>query len=249
VPLWVPEPDWLCDWRDTLDTQRDEIGERRRHDEQRREHAAGELAGLQPAVTAARAAWQPYQTRIDNLERHLARELRPAMYRANHERHTAGFGHRHRAQRTARDATTSVHDTEAQIHATRDDGHDVKAHLDDLVGRADQLRRLATPRPAWSSDNQLLDRISRLTTAIDTWNDWNTGQPTTVDALIDSVDTLTHEADCAPAYALRAGEITCSQLDQLIDPLADWLGPRGVIQPTRAAEHGIERDTGLGIDL
>jgi hypothetical protein len=248
VPVWVPEPDWLWDWRYALGTQRDEIHERQRHDEHRRTDAAAALETIAPAVTAARAAWQPYQTRLGDLEQHLARELRPTMHRANNNQRAARFGHRHRAERTARDATAAVHEAEAQVQEIRKDGRDVKARLDQVVGRADQLRTAAEPHPAWSYEHQLLDHIDRLATAIDTWNEWNAGQPTTVAALVDSLDTLTAEARRAPALALRAGEITPSQLDELTEPLGQWLVARGITPRVRVVEHSLEHDS-LGIDL
>jgi hypothetical protein len=248
VPVWVPEPEWSWDWRHSLSTQRDEIHERQRHDEHRRAEAATALKTLGPAVTAARAAWQPYQTRIDHLEQHLTRELRPAMHHANSEQRTARFGHRRSAERTARDATTAVDEAETRLQAIRDDGRDAKARLDRVLGRVDQLRTAAAAHPAWSYEHQLLDGIDRLTTAIDTWNDWNTGQPTTPDALIESLDTLIAEARRAPPFALQHGEITSAQLDELTEPLGQWLVERGIIPLEHVVQHSLEHDS-LGIDL
>ena len=170
------------------------------------------------------------------------------MYKAHHDLNAAGFGHRHRAERAARNATVAVHEAVARVRAICDDGRDVKAHLDHTLSRADQLRRLATP-PSWSPDDHLLDRLDHLVIAIETWHEWNTGQPVTRDALIDSLHTLTNEAAHAPAYTSHASEITSSQLDQLAEPLADWLAERGLIQPDRSVEQHFERDTGLGLDL
>jgi len=248
VPQWVAEPDWLWDWRYALSTQRDEIHERQQHDEHRCAEAAAALKTLAPAVTAARAAWQPYQTRIDHLEQDLTRELRPAMHHANHEQRAARFGHRRSAERAAGDATAAVHDAEDRIQAIRDAGGDIKARLDRVLSRVDQLHTAATPHPAWSYEHQLLDHINELTTAIDTWNTWNTGQPTTVDALVESLHMLAAEARRAPVFALRSGEITSNQLDELAEPLGQWLVARGITPPVHIVERGLERD-GLGIDL
>ena len=74
----------------------------------RRAEAAAELAELQPALAAARAAWQPYAERIAAIEDELRTELRPAMWKANHDATHAGFGHRHSASRRANDATERV---------------------------------------------------------------------------------------------------------------------------------------------
>ena len=134
------------------------------------------------------------------------------------------------------------------MRAIRDEGHDVKAHLDDLLMRADELHRLAAPEPAWSFENQLLARTERLIDAIDTWNQWNTGHTTTVAALVDSLDTLKNEAGRAPAYAPHGGEITRSQIEALTEPISELLLERGLIRPS-PIEHRVERDIGLGIDL
>ena len=249
VPVWVDTPDWLWDWRYALGTQRDEIHERRRDHERRRADAAHALETLAPQVTAARVAWQPYQTRIDDLEQHLARELRPAMHKADHDEQTARFGHRRSAARVARDATTAVHDAEALAHEIRDDGRDPQSSSRPRAPSCRPIRTAATPHPAWSYEQPILDHIDRLTTAIDTWNDWNTGQPTSMETLIDSRHTLSAEGRRAPAFALRPGEITSSQLDQLTHPLGQWLVERGITPPSPAVEHRLAHDTGLGIDL
>ncbi len=248
VPVWVPEPAWLGGSRDALGAQRREILQ---HSDERDEHghrAAHGLDALQPALETAEAAWQPFQEGIDVIEHDLSHTLRPGMYQAHHDAHAAGFGHRHRAQRAARDAETAVRESEGELRAIRDEGHEVKARLDDLMIHADELRRLAAPQPAWSFENQLLARTERLIDAIDTWNQWNTGHTTTVASLIDSLDTLTNEAGRAPAYARHGGEITRSQIEALTEPIAELLLERDLIRPS-TIEHRVERDLGLGIDL
>ena len=247
--MWAPEPDWLWEWRYALGVRRLEIIERRDERDQCRVDAGAQLDALAPALAAAKSAWQPYQARIDDLERRLESQLRPPMYKAHHDRHSAGFGHRNRAERAARRATADVRAVEACVQTIRDDGQAVKARLDDVASRTGQLRQLAAPPSAWTSEDQLLSRLDQLTNAIDTWNDWNTGQPTNTNALVDALDVLNEQASRAPAYVWSAGEITSSQLDDVTGPLADWLVERGIIQPVPAAEHRLERDIGLGIDL
>ena len=78
------------------------------HRAERRADAAAELAELQPDLAAARAAWQPYAERIAAIEDELRTDLRPAMWKANHDATHAGFGHRHSASRRANDATERV---------------------------------------------------------------------------------------------------------------------------------------------
>ena len=83
------------------------------HRADRRADAAAELAELQPDLAAARAAWQPYAERIAAIEDELRTDLRPAMWKANHDATHAGFGHRHSASRRANDATERVDDAES----------------------------------------------------------------------------------------------------------------------------------------
>ena len=103
VPVWVPEPDWLAGWRHALGAQRREILQHSDERDERRYRAAHGLDALQPALETAEAAWQPFRRRIDVIEHDLAHTLRPTMYQAHYDLSDAGFGHRHRAQRAARD--------------------------------------------------------------------------------------------------------------------------------------------------
>ena len=77
IPAWLgPERDRLVDRRDELIAGLTERAERRAE-------AAAQHAELQPALDAARAAWEPYELRIRQVDAELRRELRPAMWRAN----------------------------------------------------------------------------------------------------------------------------------------------------------------------
>jgi len=61
IPMWVPEPAWLGNWRDALVSQRMDILERRHEHDQLRQESADALDALEPAVIAARLEWQPYR--------------------------------------------------------------------------------------------------------------------------------------------------------------------------------------------
>ena len=116
-------PDWVQPWRQQLDDRRRQL-----IDGLDRPTSTGEPQPptssheLQPALAAARRGWQPYARPIRDLERELDTELRPAMWRANHDARTAGLGHRRSAQRRAADAAEAVEQAEAAIAAIHADG-------------------------------------------------------------------------------------------------------------------------------
>ena len=98
----------MAPWRTLLEEQRDDLTSYLAHRAERRAEAAAELAALQPDLAVARAAWQPSAERIAAIEDELRTDLRPAMWKANHDATHAGFGHRHSARRRANDATERV---------------------------------------------------------------------------------------------------------------------------------------------
>ena len=104
-----------------------------------------DLADLQPALAAARAAWRPYQQPINQLEHELRTTLRPAMWKANNQARRAGFGHRHSAARRAAEASRRVADTQARIDAIQAEGQAVKEHLDALEADARDPPRRRSP--------------------------------------------------------------------------------------------------------
>ena len=71
----APTPHWLPDAVAALRERRDELQDRHDSYEHGRRQAAAELAGLQPALAAARAAWRPYAERIDAIDRDLEQKL------------------------------------------------------------------------------------------------------------------------------------------------------------------------------
>ena len=138
-PTYTPEPAWLDDWIARLAGQRAQILADRHDREQSRRQAAGQLHALQPALGVASQAWEPYQAQIDELERSLRDDLRPAMWKANAHARRARFGHRHTASRRAHDATLAVQTTQDRIAGVYETGHDVKEHLDQLRTTASRL--------------------------------------------------------------------------------------------------------------
>ena len=92
-PVREPEqvvPGWLADYRDRLEQRRHDLTAGLTERAHRRTEAAAELADLQPALSTARAAWQPYANRINEIEHELATVLRPAMWQANHDASPGG---------------------------------------------------------------------------------------------------------------------------------------------------------------
>jgi hypothetical protein len=141
-------PDWVGPWRTGLERRRDDLAADLADRAARRSDAAVELADLQPALAAARAAWQPYSTTITEIEDELGSQLRPAMWKANHDAMYAGFGHHHTTARRAGEATSRVNEAEHRIAAIRADGADIKLRHDVLQAGARTWPTSPTPRPA-----------------------------------------------------------------------------------------------------
>ena len=251
VHAWTTEPDWLQPWRHTLTQRHAGLLDERQAGHERRRDAARQLVELQPALTAAQAAWQPFQDRIDELDHQLREELRPAMWKANHDACHAGFGHRHRTNRHAQTANDTVRHAEAQADAIRHDASPIKAHLDHVQATATRLRdHAAGPSPIVTRfADQQLDHLERLIDAIDTWTGWNTGRTVTTSHVVASLDTLTRAARHAPAFALDDNQITSSQLAELTQPLATWLNDRSHHQAHRHLSRDLDRSVDFGIDL
>ena len=256
-PSWRVEPtpilpDWVAPWRTQLEQQRDDLTSYLAHRAERRAEAATELAALQPDLAAARAAWQPYAERIAAIEDELRTDLRPAMWKANHDATHAGFGHRHSASRRANDATERVEDAEARIASIHTDGADVKQRLDVLEAEARNLHDLAHPSPAGYGLEQFhreqLDRIEPLLDAVDIWTTWAHGRPVPTADLATAVSTLTDAARRAPLLAVNDGEIDRTQWFDALQPVTDLLRMRGIdLHSGRDLE--LERGPELGIDL
>ena len=245
-------PDWVAPWRTQLEQQRDDLTSYLAHRAERRAEAATELAALQPDLAAARAAWQPYAERIAAIEDELRTDLRPAMWKANHDATHAGFGHRHSASRRANDATERVEHAEARIASIHTDGADVKQRLDALEAEARNLHDLAHPSPAGYGLEQFhreqLDRIEPLLDAVDIWTTWAHGRPVPTADLATAVSTLTDAARRAPLLAVNDGEIDRTQWFDALQPVTDLLRMRG-IQLSSGRDLELERGPELGIDL
>jgi hypothetical protein len=138
---------WVRPWRTQLEECRGDLIGYLAERTARRADAAAELADLQPALAAARAAWEPYRRAIAVIEGDLRSELRPAMRKANHDAIHAHIGHRHTAGRRARTANERVDDADARLAAIYADGAGIKQRLDGLAEEADNLSNLAHPSP------------------------------------------------------------------------------------------------------
>jgi conjugative relaxase-like TrwC/TraI family protein len=229
-------PAWVAPWRTQLEHQREDLAGYLAQRAERRAEAATELVDLQPALTAARTAWQPYAERIAAIEDELRTELRPAMWKANHDATHASFGHRHRAARQTKDTTERVDTAEAHIAAIRADGSDVKQRLDALDAEARNLHDLAHPSSsgyaleAFNGDQ--LDQTVGLLDAVDIWTTWAYGRPISTDELAAAVATLSDVARRAPLLALNASEIDRSQWFDALQPVTELLRVHGINLPS-----------------
>jgi len=187
---------------------------RAQHDgyQQARQQATTKRAELEPVLSAARAAWQPYADRIDAITGDLNQNLRPAMWAANRHAMHARFGHRHATRRHATDAAQAVADAERRIAAIHTDGATLKERLDALTARAADLSDRA--RPYGSVD--ILDRYTRrdlqeaqrLLDALTNWEHWASGRTLAASDLVDSVAALADAARDAPHHSPGQTELT-----------------------------------------
>jgi conjugative relaxase-like TrwC/TraI family protein len=224
-------PDWLPTWRQQITERRQQLVDDLADHQKQRAARRQELNDLQPALDAARRAWEPYARPIDDLQRELDSVLRPDLWRANHEARTAGLGHRRRAQRQAADAAEAVQEAEAAIAAIRADGAPQKQQLDRLRIREGELRSLTIgpDRPDVHLRQQIAE-LDQVLDATDTYTAWLDGRPIPSARLAHAVDTLTTVARHAYAFARHPGEIDQVQWYRLLDLASDHLTDRVVRQ-------------------
>jgi hypothetical protein len=255
-PSWEPEhsvPEWLTDYRDRLQQRREDLTAGLTARAHQRAEAAAELADLQPALDAARAEWQTYADCINAIELELDTVLRPAMWQANHNTRTAGFGHRHSAARRAKMASWRVEDAYDRIAAIRADGAQIKAPLDAVESTARRLAELASPNTGHFGidqfDHDQLRALDQIVEAVDTWTTWANGRPAPTVELADAVALLLDVARHAPPLPTRPGEIDRTRWFELFEPVTALLEQRGL--PTRDhVGHDLEHaGPNLAIDL
>jgi conjugative relaxase-like TrwC/TraI family protein len=229
-------PDWVAPWRTQLEQQREDLTGYLAQRAERRAEAATELVELQPDLTAARVSWEPSAQRIAEIEDELRTDLRPAMWRANHDAMHASFGHRHRAARQAKDTTERVDDAETHIAAIRADGSGVKQRLDALDAEARNLNDLAHPSSSGygleAFNRDQLDQTVRLLDAVDIWTAWAHGRPMSTDELAAALANLSDVAQRAPLLSLNAGEIDRSQWFDALQPVTELLRVHGINLPS-----------------
>jgi conjugative relaxase-like TrwC/TraI family protein len=245
-----PVPVWLTDYRNRLVDQRDRLEHSLQTGGQRRTEAAAALVDLQPVLAAARVAWAPYAQRIADLDRALDRELRPAMWDANHAALHARFGHRHAAHRHARDATAAVQLTTAQITAIQADGAPIKQQLDTLQEQARTLHAIVDQtftRHLDQLDRQQLADIDRVIDAIDVWSNWVRGQPVTTNALAAAVDDLHQHVRNTPLLPSEPN-VDRTHWIELLEPAVEVLLDRGLDVHGRETSS-IDHDFDVGIEL
>ena len=214
---------------------------------------AAELVDLQPVLAAARAAWEPYRRAITVIEDDLRSELRPAMWKANHDALHAGVGHRHGANRRARITNERVDDADARLAAIFADGAGIKQRLNSLQTEASNLADVAHPSPGGFGLEELnrehVGQIDRLLNAVDAWTTWADGGPVGTTELAAAVAVLTEAAQQAPLFALYPGEIDRSQWIELLGPVTDLLRQRGIEPPSLRDVPLGRTSPELGIEL
>jgi conjugative relaxase-like TrwC/TraI family protein len=246
-------PGWLVDYRDQLEQRREDLTAGLTERAQRGTEATVELADLQPALAAARAAWEPYADRMNAIEHELDTVLRPAMWQANHDARSAGFGHRRGAARRAKIATWRVDAAQQHIAAIHADSAQMKQPLDALQAEARRLAELASPHAGRFGIDQLardqLHAVDRMVEAIDTWTTWANGRPVATAELADAVSVLHDVARHAPPLPTHAGEIDRTHWFELLEPVTSTLEQHGL--PTRDhIGHDLEHaGPDLAIDL
>jgi hypothetical protein len=224
-------PDWVQPWKQQLHDRRQTLVDSLHDREHRRAEAIEQLQALEPAIAAAREAWEPYARPIKDLEHALETELRPAMWNANHDAHQAGFGHRRQAERVAADTRAAVEDAQAAIAAIHADGAPLKEHLDKLHLQAAELRARVEPIHGLDTiDRSEIRQLDQMLDAAYTYTGWLEGRPTSMARLAHAVDTLTAAARTAPAFARHPGEVDQTQWYQLLD-----LAPRHHLEQERSA--------------
>jgi conjugative relaxase-like TrwC/TraI family protein len=246
-------PEWLAGYRDQLEERRHDLTAGLTQRARRRTEAAAELAGLQPALAAAREAWQPHAERIDAIDDELRTVLGPAMWQANHDARHAGFGHRHSTARQAKTATRLADDAQDRLSAIRADTTHISEPLDALEAEGRRLADLARPQPGHLSldqfDRDQIHSIDQLVEAVDTWTTWANGRAVATTELADSVSLLHDVARHAPPLPTRAGEIDRTHWFELLEPVTSMLEQHGLPIRDRVGhdlEHG---GPDLGIDL
>jgi conjugative relaxase-like TrwC/TraI family protein len=254
-PVREPEhlvPAWLVDYRTQLEQRRDDLTAGLTERARRRADAAAELADLQPPLSAARAAWQPYADRIAAIEDELATVLRPDVWQAHHDARTAGFGHRHGAARRAKITTWRVHDAQDRIAAIHADGAHIKEPLDIVEAEARRLAELAKPPPDHLGIDQLdhaeLHRLRQQIDAVDTWTTWANGRPVPTEVLANAVSLLHDVVRHAPPLPTRASEIDLTHWFELLEPVTALLDQRGLPTRDRVSDDFERAGADLGID-
>ena len=225
-------PDWVGPWRAQLEQRRENLVDYLEDRARRRAEAAVELADLQPALVAARAAWQPYGTAIAKIDDELRRALRPAMWKANSDAMHAGFGHHHATARRAKAANGRVADAEGRVAAIHAGAADVKQRLDAVEAQAWNLHDRAHPSAAGFGledlDRGQLHEIDRMLDALDVWTTWARGHPVAVTDLTNAAQIFAASARRASALSRSRGDIDRAQWFELLEPILQLLDQRSV---------------------
>ena len=207
------------------------------------------VADLEPSLVAARAAWEPYRAAAAAVEDGLGNQLRSAMWHANHDAMSVGFGHRHASRRRAKNATSRVDEAEARIAAMYAGASDIKQRLDAVEAEARNLHDRAYSSGRFGLDDfhrEQVHELDRLLDALEVWTMWARGRSVAVAKLVDSAGILAEAARRAPLCARNPGETDGCQWTELLDRLSGLLHQLGV--DLSMESPGLEH-AGLELDL
>jgi hypothetical protein len=236
-------PDWFEAVVTRLVERRDLLHRRLGLADERRRGACRDLVGLQPDLDAARAAWQPYASEIDNINEQLRERLRPVWWAARRDAEQAGVGHRRAARHRLTDARHAVDDAEAAIRAVQARGAAAKCRLDELALRARSLHEAADPRGPSSSfddlDRSELAAVERLLDALDTLAVVGPRTPVPAAGLSAAVATISDAARHAALVPAHPADLDHTKYNLLLSPVAEQ-------HPDR---RSAPRPTGPGLEL
>ena len=245
-------PGWVGPWRAGLEQQREKVVDYLDDRARRRAEAAVELADLQPALGAARAAWQPYRDAIAEIDDEVRTELRPAMWKANSDAVHAGFGHHHATARRAKAANDRVAEAEARVAAIYAGAAAVKQRLDAVEAQAWNLHDLAHPSPAGFGLEDLhrgqLHEIDQMLDAFDVWTAWATAHPSrSPTSRMRLRSSPTRPVGRRPCPATPAKSIDPNGLS-FSNPFSSFLTNDGV-ELSHDTLHPERAESNLGLDL
>jgi hypothetical protein len=210
---------WLTAWRGHLDTERQQLLSDTEHVAARCHSARLELAALQSALNAARAAWAPYERRIRLLYDELRTSLVPEARRAACATERTGIHRRRHAKRqslSADQAVTNAQRTLADLEqkGARHDGTSRTSRAEPPASAA-QPPPTTGPRRAAPTGSAKSKRSSTPPTST---SSGATDDPSPTNGLAHAADVLTMSA-LDPPHRPMASNTEQELCNELVDLL------------------------------